>query len=30
MVNPEVELLAGEAVAMLLDVGLGYDGHLLP
>lgn len=29
MVDPEVKLLAGEAVAVLFDVGLGYDGHLL-
>lgn len=29
MVDPEVKLLAGEAVAVLLDVGPGYDGHLL-
>lgn len=30
MVDPEVKLLTGEAVAVLLDVGPGYDGHLLP
>lgn len=29
MVDPEVKLLAGEAVAVLFDVGPGYDGHLL-
>lgn len=28
--DPEVKLLAGEAVTVLLDVGPGYDGHLLP
>lgn len=30
MVEPEVELLTGEAVAVLFDVGPGDDGHLLP
>lgn len=29
VVQPEVELLTGEAVAVLLDVGPRYDGHLL-
>lgn len=29
VVKPEVELLTGEAVAVLLDVGPRYDGHLL-
>lgn len=30
VVESEVELLEGEAVAVLLDVGPGDDGHLLP
>lgn len=30
VVDPEVKLLAGKAVTVLLNVGLGYDGHLLP
>lgn len=29
VVKPEVELLTGEAVSVLLNVGPGYDGHLL-
>lgn len=29
VVESEVELLAGKAVSVLLDVGPGYDGHLL-
>lgn len=30
VVEAEVELLTGETVPVLLDVGPRYDGHLLP